>query len=74
MEALTTFFRRAGRMPSFSEAADILGLRSKGAAFKVIAKLQASGAVRKASPVKSKSPPMRPCRRTRASPTACSRS
>ncbi len=47
MEALTTFFRRAGRMPSFSEAADILGLRSKGAAFKVIAKLQASGAVRK---------------------------
>lgn len=46
-DTLAGFFRRSGRMPSYAETADLLGLRSKSAAFKVIAKLEASGAVRK---------------------------
>jgi repressor LexA len=35
------FFRKSGRMPSYSEIGDLIGLRSKNAVFKFIAKLEA---------------------------------
>ncbi len=41
------FYRKSGRMPSYSEIGDLTGLRSKNAVFKFIARLQSLNIVKK---------------------------
>jgi SOS regulatory protein LexA len=41
------FYRRAGRMPSYSEMGELLDLRSKNAVFKLVGRLEKLGAVRR---------------------------
>ncbi len=41
------FYRKNGRMPSYSEIGDLIGLRSKNAVFKFIGKLQAINILKK---------------------------
>ncbi len=41
------FLRKSGRMPSFSEIGDLIGLRSKNAVFKFIGKLQSLNILKK---------------------------
>jgi SOS regulatory protein LexA len=41
------FYRRSGRMPSYSEVGELLGLRSKNAVFKLVGRLEKLGAVRR---------------------------
>jgi repressor LexA len=41
------FYRRAGRMPSYSEIGELVGLRSKNAVFKLVGRLERLGAVRR---------------------------
>jgi SOS regulatory protein LexA len=41
------FYRRSGRMPSYSEVGELVGLRSKNAVFKLVGRLEKLGAVRR---------------------------
>jgi repressor LexA len=47
VKAISYFYRKNGRMPSFSETGQILGLRSKNAVFKLINKLDKLGVLKK---------------------------
>ncbi|MEK7307495.1 MAG: hypothetical protein AAB089_00295, partial [Nitrospirota bacterium] len=47
IQAISYFYQKNGRMPSFSEAGQILGLRSKNAVFKLIKKLEKLGLLKK---------------------------
>jgi repressor LexA len=46
-EDLADFYKRSGRMPSFSELASLWGLKSKNAVFKAVGKLEAAGVVKR---------------------------
>jgi repressor LexA len=46
-EIITAFSRKAGRMPTFAEAGALLGLRSKNAVAKLIARLEAHNLMRR---------------------------
>lgn len=41
------FYEEKGRMPSFSEIGDMLGLKSKNAVFKLVGRLEAANALRR---------------------------
>lgn len=45
--SIAAFFRTNGRMPTFSEVGTLLGLRSKNAVAKLIARLEARGMIRR---------------------------
>ncbi len=47
VSGIREFFRKSGRMPSYSEIGDLTGLRSKNAVFKFIGKLQSLNILKK---------------------------
>lgn len=47
ISAISGFYRREGRMPSFSEIGGILGFKSKNAVSKLVARLEEAGALKR---------------------------